>query len=131
MAIARVLCASVEIDPSDIAPVAKRLTISFAGSTSSSGTAGPAGLDLEQAAQGHVPPRLIVDQRRVFLVGLVLAGARRVLQLGDHLGRPHVLFATHPVSVLAAGVEHRRQHRIVAESLAVQADRLFHDLEDA
>ena len=37
MAIARVSCASVEIEPSDIAPVAKRLTISLAGSTSSSG----------------------------------------------------------------------------------------------
>ncbi len=38
MAIARFSCASVEIDPSDIAPVAKRLTISLAGSTSSSGS---------------------------------------------------------------------------------------------
>ena len=38
IAIASVSCASVEIEPSDIAPVAKRLTISFAGSTSSSGT---------------------------------------------------------------------------------------------
>jgi hypothetical protein len=42
IATASVLCASVEIEPSDIAPVAKRLTISFAGSTSSSGTAAPA-----------------------------------------------------------------------------------------
>ena len=37
IAIARVSWASVEIEPSDIAPVAKRLTISWAGSTSSSG----------------------------------------------------------------------------------------------
>ena len=36
MAIARVSCASLLIDPNDIAPVAKRLTISLAGSTSSS-----------------------------------------------------------------------------------------------
>ena len=35
IAIASVSCDSREIDPSDIAPVAKRLTISFAGSTSS------------------------------------------------------------------------------------------------
>jgi hypothetical protein len=62
MAIARVLCASVEIDPSDIAPVAKRLTISLAGSTSSSGSAGTGGLELEQSAQRHVAPRLVVDQ---------------------------------------------------------------------
>jgi hypothetical protein len=39
----KVLCASVEIEPSDMAPVAKRLTISLADSTSSSETAGPAG----------------------------------------------------------------------------------------
>ena len=33
MAAAKVVCASVLIEPSDIAPVAKRLTISLAGST--------------------------------------------------------------------------------------------------
>ncbi len=37
IAIASVSCASRESEPSDIAPVAKRLTISLAGSTSSSG----------------------------------------------------------------------------------------------
>ena len=39
IAIAKVAWASVEIEPKDIAPVAKRLTISFAGSTSSNGIA--------------------------------------------------------------------------------------------
>jgi hypothetical protein len=38
IAIASVSCASRESEPSDIAPVEKRLTISLAGSTSSSGT---------------------------------------------------------------------------------------------
>ena len=38
IAIASVSCASREIEPSDIAPVANRFTISLAGSTSSSGT---------------------------------------------------------------------------------------------
>ncbi len=38
IAIASTVCASVEIEPSDIAPVEKRLTISAAGSTSSIGT---------------------------------------------------------------------------------------------
>ena len=37
MAIASVSCASRDSEPSDIAPVEKRLTISFAGSISSSG----------------------------------------------------------------------------------------------
>ena len=39
MATASVACASVEIEPKDIAPVAKRLTISLADSTSSTGMA--------------------------------------------------------------------------------------------
>src|SRR3972149_5582089 len=38
IAIASTVCASVEIEPSDMAPVEKRLTISAAGSTSSMGT---------------------------------------------------------------------------------------------
>ena len=38
IATASVVCASVEIEPSDIAPVANRFTISVAGSTSSIGT---------------------------------------------------------------------------------------------
>ncbi len=41
MAIASVACASVEIEPNDIAPVAKRLTMSFADSTCSRGMALP------------------------------------------------------------------------------------------
>ena len=90
----------------------------------------PGSLELEQPAQRHVPPRLIVDQRGIFLVGLVLSCACRVLQFGDRIGRPHVLFATHAVSVLAAGVEHGGQHGVVAESLLVQANRFFHHLED-
>ena len=58
IATASVACASVEIEPSDIAPVAKRLTISFAGSTSSSGIAlRRIDLELEQAAQRHVAAR--------------------------------------------------------------------------
>ena len=39
IAIANVACASVEIEPSDIAPEAKRLTISLADSTCSKGMA--------------------------------------------------------------------------------------------
>ena len=46
MAIASVVCASREIEPNDIAPVAKRLTMSLAGSTWSSGT----GLRLSSSA---------------------------------------------------------------------------------
>jgi hypothetical protein len=41
MAMASVSCASAEIEPKLIAPVQNRLTISLAGSTSSSGTGPP------------------------------------------------------------------------------------------
>ena len=62
--------------------------------------------ELEQAAERHVAPRLVVDERGVFLVGRVGVGARRVLQLGDRVRRPRVLLAAHAPGVLAAGVEH-------------------------
>ena len=38
IAIANVVCASREMEPNDMAPVEKRLTISLAGSTSLNGT---------------------------------------------------------------------------------------------
>ena len=88
-------------------------------------------LELEQPAQRHVTLALVVDDLRVFLVGLELARARAVLQLGNGIRRPHVLFAAHAPGVLAAGVEHVGQHRVVAEGRAVHADRLFRHLEHA
>ena len=52
IAIARVSCASREIEPSDMAPVANRFTISLAGSTSSSGMPPSASLAELAAARG-------------------------------------------------------------------------------
>jgi hypothetical protein len=52
IAIASVVCASRLIEPKLIAPVAKRLTISFAGSTSSSGRLTAAGLNF-------ISPRMV------------------------------------------------------------------------
>ena len=52
MAIARVVWASQEMEPNDMAPVAKRLTISDAGSTSSSGTGCCDWLEFEQTRAG-------------------------------------------------------------------------------
>ena len=57
IAIASVVCASRLIEPKLIAPVAKRLTISLAGSTSSSGTGLSAGFSSHQAADGQQPLR--------------------------------------------------------------------------
>ena len=89
IAIASVSCASREIDPRLIAPVQKRLTISLAGSTSSSGT-GSAGLrpaaDLQQAAQRGLARGVLVDRARVLAVLL----ERRALAHGRDTprGRP-------------------------------------------
>ena len=88
-------------------------------------------LELEQAAQRHVAAALVVDELRVFLVGAPVVGARAVLQLGDRVGRPHVLFAAHAPGVFAAGVEHAGQHRVVAEGGLVHAHRFLGDLEHA
>jgi hypothetical protein len=49
--------------------------------------------------------------------GLAIVGAR-VLQLGDRVRRPHVLFAADAEGVFAAGVEHVGQHRVAAEGVA-------------
>ena len=87
--------------------------------------------ELEQAAQRHVAAALVVDDLRVFLVGVEVVGARAVLQLGDRVGRPHVLFAAHAPGVFAAGVEHAGEHRVVAEGGVVHADRFLGDLEHA
>src|SRR3989344_4657256 len=108
MATASVAWASVEMEPNDMAPVAKRLTISLAGSDSLNerNRLGGVDLELEQAAQRHVALALVVDQLGVFLVGVPVVGARAVLQLGNRIGRPHVVFAPSAPGVFAAGVQH-------------------------
>jgi hypothetical protein len=54
-----------------------------------------------------------------------------MLQLGDRVGRPHVVFAAHTPGVFTAGVQHVGQHRVVAEGRAVHAQRFLGDLEHA
>ncbi len=77
-------------------------------------------------------PGLVVDDRRVLLVRLGGVLPRRVLQLRDRVGRPHVFFAAHAPGVLAPRIQHRLQHRIgVIERGLVYADRLFGDFEHA
>ena len=97
MAMASVVCASRLIEPKDMAPVAKRLTISAAGSTSSSGTGCAAhvfrGLRmLEHAAHGHELLGLLVDLGGIVTVALLAVAPDRVLQIeatevGDHMCR--------------------------------------------
>ena len=83
------------------------------GSTSSIGT-GVALLEVEQAAQGAVLLALLVDQRGVFLEGLVVVGAHGLLQLVDRLRVEEVGFAVVAPLVVAADVER------VAVDLAVR-----------
>ncbi len=83
IAIASVSCASLLMDPNDIAPVAKRFTISLAGSTSSIGTGFVGELQLHQPAQRAQLAVLVVDQLRVFLERREARLPDRVLQLAD------------------------------------------------
>ena len=91
---------------------------------------GRVALELEQPAQRHVALALVVDQLGVFLEGAEVVGARRVLQLGNHVGCPHVLLATRAPGVLAAGFQHGLEHRVVAERRQVVANGFLGDLED-
>src|SRR5213594_1784374 len=103
IATASVVCASTEIEPCDIAPVEKRLTISAAGSTSSMGTG------FTRSSWNSNRPRKVMWRRDWSL-----------------------LIAAHAPSVLAACVQRRLQHRIgVLERGLVYADRFFGDFEHA
>ena len=102
MAMASVSCASLLIEPNDIAPVVKRFTISVAGSTSSSGTGLSALLELHQAAQGAQVAVLLVDEVGVFLEGLEVVLPHGVLQLADGLRVQQVVFAADAIVVVAA-----------------------------
>ena len=87
--------------------------------------------ELEQAAQRHVATVLVVDQLSVFLVGAPVVGARGVLQLGNRIGRPHVLFTACAPGVFTTGVQHGGEHRVVAKRSAVHAQGFFGNLEHA
>ena len=88
-------------------------------------------LELEQATQRQVTLGLIVDQRGIFLVRFELAGTRRMLQLGDGIRCPYVLFAADAEGVFTTGIEHVGEHRIGRERFLMQADRLLGHLEEA
>src|SRR5581483_3518513 len=76
-------------------------------------------LDLEQTPERHQALALVIDESRVFLVCFVVVRARGVLQLGDRIRRPHVLFAANAKRVFAACVERVRKHR----SFSLNAER--------
>ena len=88
-------------------------------------------LELKQAAQRHVATVLVVDELGVFFVGVEVVGARGVLQFGNGVGCPHVVFTAHAEGVFAACIEHAAQHRVIAESSTVHAQRFFGNLKHA
>ena len=129
MAMASVVCASRLIEPKLIAPVAKRLTISAAGSTSSIGTGVSAALELHQAADGQQPLALLVDRlRRTPCTRPAGCRAPHAAGSATAVRRPGMVLAAQAEGVVAADVEHGAVDRIVAVGVAVAAHRLLGDL---
>ena len=123
---ASVSWASAEIEPKLIAPVQNRLTISLAGSTSSSGIGPPlrARLELQQSAQRAAGAGVVVGVLGETTVGVGAVGAGGHLQIGDRLRVPHVAFAFGPPVELArdwaARAAGRRACCGIAERVAAQ-----------
>ena len=88
-------------------------------------------LEFEQTAQRQMTAALVVDEFGVFLVGVPVVGARAVLQLGNRIGCPHVLFAARTPRVFATRVQCMGQHRVGTEGCFVGTDGFFGDLKNA
>ena len=131
MAIASVSCASPLIEPYDIAPVAKRLTIVSTGSTSSIGTGGRPASGGTARAASRGAAFCSSTALRVLLEDRVLAGARRVLQLEHRLRVEEVVLAVAAPLVLAARLELLRPRRLAAERAVVPQAHFLRDHVDA
>ena len=74
---------------------------------------------------------LVVDDLCVLFVRVEIVRTCAVLQLGNRIRRPHVLFATGAPSVFATSVEHIGQHRFFAKRIMVHANAFFGHFENA
>ena len=74
---------------------------------------------------------LVVDDLCVLFVRAEVVRACAVLQLGNRIRRPHVLFATGAPSVFTASVEHVGEHWVFAEGCLVHANAFFGHFENA
>ena len=74
---------------------------------------------------------LVVDDLCVFFVRVPVVGTGAVLQLGNGVGCPHVLFTASAPCVFTAGVEHGSQHRVVAKRCLVHAQSFFGNFKNA
>ena len=82
-------------------------------------------LDFEQTAQRHVTLGLVVDDAGVLFKSFVLARTRGVLQLGNRIRRPHVLFTADTEGVFAAGFQQMVEHRVMCKGTVMHAQRFF------
>ena len=91
------------------------------------------GVDFEfkQTAQRQMALALVVDDFRVLFVRVEIVGAGAVLQFGDGIGSPHMLFATGTPCVFAACVQTVRQHGVGTERRFVHTNGFFGDFKNA
>ena len=111
MAIARVSWDSGEIEPSDIAPVEKRRTMSLAGSTSSSGTGSASSRSRSSprsSARREVSPLVGLGPLAIGLLRDLAVRVHRVLEPRDRVGVPDVVLA------VAAPLEHAADRKHLA-----------------
>ena len=88
-------------------------------------------LEFEQTAQRQVTLALVIDELGVFLVRVPVVGPRAVLQFGNRIRRPHMVFTAHAPSVFTPGFQRIGQYRVVAKSRLVHADGFLGNLKDA
>ena len=138
MAMASVSWASRDSDPRLIAPVLKRLTISLAGSTSSSGIGLSGEAELHEAAQRGGARGLVVGLLGEQVVGLLgvardagaarpavavavaRLGPHRVLEVGDRVRVPDVALAVAPPLQDTADGQHLALGARVGAEVAAQ-----------
>ena len=118
-----------------MAPVANRLTMSTAGSTSDKSTGSR---PMSAALRMRNSPRkrhellvLVVDLLGEAAIPLQRITAHRVLKVADHVGPPDMGLAARPEGVFATRFERVPQHGRVAERQPVALDRLGRDFRQA
>ena len=122
---ASVVCASREIEPNDIAPVAKRRTMLFGVLDLFERHRLAAvffrALDAEQAADGDELLGLLVQHLGEFAVALIGIAAHGMLQGGDRRRVPGMILAAGAELILAADIERGLVNRRIAEGVAMAA----------
>ena len=82
-------------------------------------------LEVHESAEGQQTLALLVDQARVFLVGLPAIGTGGMLELGDGVRGPDMVLAAQPEGIVAAHIQVLAVDQLVAVALGVPAHRLL------